>query len=238
MTAAPRPVSTSDSTQAWLGARDTASRPVPSGRTRNPGERESVRGGLGSRGHSASLPGSPGERARERTGQSTDQCLGKVLQAVLHGARDRGPGRAARAPRWAGREPARGGERRLPLGPGCLAHAGPPRNQQTTQSGRTLVAGAHGPASPGTGMCQLAPRDGVRGEESAQASNPGTGSLGCRQGVWCVGCGSRPLTGLPWAFAGLTHRKDSGHRVRHGWEFVTLWGSPHCQQTGRHPNMS
>lgn len=152
---------------------------------------------------SRALPGSPGlsGRAREQTGQSMDQtvwgrCSRRRSGRCSCGARDRGPGRAARAQRRAGREPAWGAERRLPAGATCSVHMGPPRNRPTTCTRRGPWSQALTDRSSLAWRCAnmlLKTRSGVKSPLKPPA--PGTGSPGCRRGVWRVACGSRLLTG-------------------------------------------
>lgn len=185
---------------------------------------------------SRALPGSPGLsgwEAREQAGQSMDQtvwgrCSRRRSGRCSCGARDRGPGRAARAQRRAGREPAWGGERRLPAGATCSVHTGPPRNQPTTCTRRGPWSQALTDRSSLAWRCAnmlLKTRSGVKSPLKPPA--PGTGSPGCRRGVWCVACGvweppaHRPL----WAFTGRAHGRNSGHRVRHSWS-SSPFGAP------------
>lgn len=184
-------------------------------------------------GLSRAPPGSLGGRAREQAGQSMDQtvwgrCSRRRSGRCSCGARDRGPGRAARAQRRAGREPAWGGERRLPAGATCSVHMGPPRNQPTTCTRRGPWSQALTDRSSLAWRCAnmlLKTRSGVKSPLKPPA--PGTGSPGCRRGVWCVACGvweppaHRPL----WAFTGRAHGRNSGHRVRHSWS-SSPFGAP------------
>lgn len=175
---------------------------APSGRTRNHGELDG--GPRGFRGCCAALPGSPGlsgwEGTRANRAEHGPDCLGTVLQAALWAVLLRSPGPRARPCRprpeagWA--RACLGGERRLPAGATCSVHTGPPRNQPTTCTRRGPWSQALTDRSSLAWRCAnmlLKTRSGVKSPLKPPA--PGTGSPGCRRGVWCVACGSRPLTG-------------------------------------------
>lgn len=195
---------------------------------------------------SRALPGSLGGRAREQAGQSMDQtvwgrCSRRRSGRCSCGARDHGPGRAARAQRRAGREPAWGGERRLPAGATCSVHTGPPRNQPTTCTRRGPWSQALTDQSSLEWRCAnmlLKTRSGVK----SPLKPPAPGHRKPRVQAWRVVCGvwrvgaarSQAPVGIHWSSTREELRRPCSSQL----EFVTLWGSLHFQQTGRHPNMS
>lgn len=220
---------------------------APSGRTRNHGELDGWP--RGSRGCCAALPGSPGlsgwEGTRANRAEHGPDCLGTVLQAALWAVLLQSPGPRARPCRprpeagWARACLGRGEE--APSGSHVLgAHGTPAEPADHLHAEGTLVAGAHRPVFPGMEMCQHAPQDSVRGEESPQATSPGhqkprvqAWRMVC--GVWRVGAArSQAPVGIHWSSTREEFRTPCSSQL----EFVTLWGSLHFQQTGRHPNMS
>lgn len=120
------------------------------------------------------------------------------------------------------------------------AHGTPAEPADHLHAEGTLVAGAHRPVFPGMEMCQHAPQDSVRGEESPQATSPGHRKPRVQAwrvvcGVWRVGAArSQAPVGIHWSSTREELRTPCSSQL----EFVTLWGSLHFQQTGRHPNMS
>lgn len=198
---------------------------------------------------SRALPGSPGlsgwEGTRASRAEHGPDCLGTVLQAALWAVLLRSPGPRARPCRprpeagWARACLGRGEEapsRSHVLG----AHGTPAEPADHLHAEGTLVAGAHRPVFPGMEMCQHAPQDSVRGEESPQATSPGHRKprVQARRvvcGVWHVGAArSQAPVGIHWSSTREELRTPCSSQL----EFVTLWGSLHFQQTGRHPNMS
>lgn len=196
-------------------------------------------------GLSRALPGSLGGRAQEQAGQSMDQtvwgrCSRRRSGRCSCGARDRArPCRLRPEAGWARACLGRGEE--APSGSHVLgAHGTPAEPADHLHAEGTLVAGAHRPVFPGMEMCQHAPQDSVRGEESPQATSPGHRKP--RVQVWRVVCGvwrvgaarSQAPVGIHWSSTREELRTPCSSQL----EFVTLWGSLHFQQTGRHPNMS
>lgn len=191
-------------------------------------------------------PGLSGwEGTRANRAEHGPDCLGTVLQAALWAVLLRSPGLRARPCRphpeagWARACLGRGEE--APSGSHVLgAHGTPAEPADHLHAEGTLVAGAHRPVFPGMEMCQHAPQDSVRGEESPQATSPGHRKPRVQAwrvvcGVWRVGAArSQAPVGIHWSSTREELRIPCSSQL----EFVTLWGSLHFQQTGRHPNMS
>lgn len=185
------------------------------------------------------------EGARASRAEHGPDCLGTVLQAALWAVLLRSPGPRASLCRprpeagWARACLGRGEE--APSGSHVLgAHGTPAEPADHLHAEGTLVAGAHRPVFPGMEMCQHAPQDSVRGEESPQATSPGHRKPRVQAwrvvcGVWRVGAArSQAPVGIHWSSTREELRTPCSSQL----EFVTLWGSLYFQQTGRHPNMS
>lgn len=150
---------------------------------------ESSRGGLGGSVGAVLLSRALQVRARE---SEPGRARTKLSGEGAPGGASTEPGTRGQAGRlrsevgWARACLGRGEE--APTGTCVLTARGTPTEPADhLDAQETLVAGARGPVFPGMEMCHHAPRDSVRGEESAQATDPSVRKLGVR--AWRVAHG-------------------------------------------------